>query len=135
MLHILANACSYMTFYLILWIHSSNILHLVIYIIFFAYIWFWFANILFRMSASMLMSNFLIQSLPGFDRMDWEMFSLFLVFERVYFRMGSLVDFACKIMSKVFFFMERVLISDGISLKTIYAKYSLVSKRMNFGAS
>lgn len=87
------------------------------------------------MTASMLMSNFLIQSLPGFDRMDWEMFSLFLVFERVYFRMGSLVDFACKIMSKVFFFMERVLITDGISLKTIYAKYSLVSKRMNFGAS
>lgn len=69
-------------------------LHLVIYIIFFVYIWFWFANILFRMFASML-SNFLIQSLPGFDRMDWEMFSLFLVFGRVYFRMGGLVDGLC----------------------------------------
>lgn len=79
-------------FCLILWVHSSNKLHLVIYIIVFAYIWFRFANILFRMFASILMSNFLIQSLPGFDRMDWEMFFLFLVFGRVYFRMGGLVD-------------------------------------------
>lgn len=31
--------------------------------------------------------------------------------------------------------MERVLITDGISLKTIYTKYSLVDKRMNFRAS
>lgn len=89
------------------------------YILYFAYIWFWFASILFRTFASVLMSNFLSCTiLTGFDRMNWVVFylsaSLWKTLDWYY-----LVEFAYKIMNEVgfFFFLGKLL---NYSLGYIY---------------
>lgn len=102
--------------------------------IFFAYIWFWFANILFRTFASVLMSNFLSCAiLTGFDRMNWAVFylsaSLWKTLDWYY-----LVDFAYKIMNEVLFFWGKYFNYSLGFYRAIYTKYSIVDKRINFGA-